>query len=545
MGGAPLLLALAAVTVDYGWQPDDKGGIEYIIQVPPGQLEQSGGFTSRIDPRVRGLVSRVVIRVGDGPLPQDFGDIAPNMPPEALTSIPDADRHVTETQVRQADGDATVVRGQSDNQTSGGFTMPVQATSGIAAQSTANNARNVGNAMPSTTYNPNAYNQNANTNTNTGSTQAGLNYRGIATDSSQASAGQQQTTVGGNDPRNYGATQPTNANNNQAAQTNPGTNGYRDSSWTSTPAQTRAPMPSTAPYASANQANNVASTTNDASNGFYNSGIYDRNNPNAGPTFANDSGNRSPLSTFANPNPNVGQVGNGYNLLSNSTNQGGSHNYNPSPRPDTNLQSVYANGQQQNQPTYNQQQGNAQQPSYANPATQGNGAATGGFVNNPYSYPSVNPGYGYTQPQSNFTVPQYPTGGYNPAVTDPRYAMVPGNAYNQLISGDRTAKDEAEDKASAILIAERERLSTQAIELQRENETLAKAKEALLYDNNTLIAENRVSKDRLQSMSFFQFFLMISFLANLYLIVHLSKLYQRYRDLVTTVRASSASAQPV
>ncbi|TWT76332.1 hypothetical protein CA13_68260 [Planctomycetes bacterium CA13] len=73
MGGVPVLLLAAAIGVTYGWQPDGGDGVEYIIQVPPDQMEQlrqSGEISSRIDPRVQGHVSRVVIRVGNGPLPR-------------------------------------------------------------------------------------------------------------------------------------------------------------------------------------------------------------------------------------------------------------------------------------------------------------------------------------------------------------------------------------------------------------------------------------------------------------------------------------------
>src|SRR5690606_32712892 len=97
--------------------------------IPAGQLEQSGGFTSRIDPRVRGLVSRVVVRIGDGPLPQDFGDLAPNSAPAELTPMPGAIQQVTETQVRQSQEPSTVVRGQSGTQAGSGYSFPTQMNS--------------------------------------------------------------------------------------------------------------------------------------------------------------------------------------------------------------------------------------------------------------------------------------------------------------------------------------------------------------------------------------------------------------------------------
>lgn len=73
MGGAPVLVLVAALGVSFGWTPDDSGGVEYIIQIPPEQLEdvrRSGQIDSAIPREIRGHVSRVIIRVGDGDLPR-------------------------------------------------------------------------------------------------------------------------------------------------------------------------------------------------------------------------------------------------------------------------------------------------------------------------------------------------------------------------------------------------------------------------------------------------------------------------------------------
>ncbi|TWU36125.1 hypothetical protein [Novipirellula artificiosorum] len=105
MGGVPVLLLAAAIGVTYGWQPDSGGGVEYIIQVPPEdlqQLQRAGEISSRIDPEVQGHVSRVIIRVGTGPVPRS-----------TPTSISQLHRGlnspstvaVQETQLRQALGD--------------------------------------------------------------------------------------------------------------------------------------------------------------------------------------------------------------------------------------------------------------------------------------------------------------------------------------------------------------------------------------------------------------------------------------------------------
>ncbi len=81
MGAAPVLIMLAAVGVDYGWHPDGTtssqgDNIEYIVQIAPDQLQQLksiGEITSTIDPAVQGRVSRIVVKIGTGPLPQDAG----------------------------------------------------------------------------------------------------------------------------------------------------------------------------------------------------------------------------------------------------------------------------------------------------------------------------------------------------------------------------------------------------------------------------------------------------------------------------------------
>lgn len=88
MGGiTTLLLLLAAGGITYGWKPDDRGGVEYIIQVPPDQLQELprlGQISSTIDPAVRGRVSRVVVQIGEGPLPQIT---PPEMPSNSGRSV--------------------------------------------------------------------------------------------------------------------------------------------------------------------------------------------------------------------------------------------------------------------------------------------------------------------------------------------------------------------------------------------------------------------------------------------------------------------------
>jgi hypothetical protein len=91
MNGIAVLVALAAVGVDYGWQPAADGQLEYIIQIEPATLEslKSGkDITSEIHPDARG-VRRFRIHVGTGALPRN-GVLAANTTPTRL-STSDAD----------------------------------------------------------------------------------------------------------------------------------------------------------------------------------------------------------------------------------------------------------------------------------------------------------------------------------------------------------------------------------------------------------------------------------------------------------------------
>ena len=88
MATATLIAILAAAGLTYGWQPDPSAGnaspnsgdpsvsdgsLQYIIQISPDAVQgiaKVGQITSAIDPQVRGRISTVVIRIGDGPLPR-------------------------------------------------------------------------------------------------------------------------------------------------------------------------------------------------------------------------------------------------------------------------------------------------------------------------------------------------------------------------------------------------------------------------------------------------------------------------------------------
>ena len=73
MSGAVMLLMAATVGITYGWTPDNGNGVKYIIQIPPEKMEQvarTGEISSQIPAEVRGHVSEVVIRVGNGNVPR-------------------------------------------------------------------------------------------------------------------------------------------------------------------------------------------------------------------------------------------------------------------------------------------------------------------------------------------------------------------------------------------------------------------------------------------------------------------------------------------
>jgi len=69
-GAAMLVLAALATAVQWGWQPLDKGGTEYIIQVEPQLIDsfRTEGFTSEIPPGMRDI-RRIRIVVGTGAVP--------------------------------------------------------------------------------------------------------------------------------------------------------------------------------------------------------------------------------------------------------------------------------------------------------------------------------------------------------------------------------------------------------------------------------------------------------------------------------------------
>jgi len=153
---------LAAVGVDYGWQPDgttsSRGdNIEYIVQIAPEQLQQIrsiGEITSTIDPSVQGRVSRIVVKVGNGPLPRIAGratvsstaahtsfatpsSTAANSDQDAIPRPeildPVANKNVSTTALAENSLRTTESLMKPDPQGSGGFALPESLQSGASS----------------------------------------------------------------------------------------------------------------------------------------------------------------------------------------------------------------------------------------------------------------------------------------------------------------------------------------------------------------------------------------------------------------------------
>lgn len=92
MAGTWILAVAVVCGVDYGWQPHEDGGLEYIIQIEPWSLQalhQGSPIVSQIPPELHG-VQQFRIQVGRQPLPQDEGTFDSPAPPLAAPTDPDA-----------------------------------------------------------------------------------------------------------------------------------------------------------------------------------------------------------------------------------------------------------------------------------------------------------------------------------------------------------------------------------------------------------------------------------------------------------------------
>jgi hypothetical protein len=99
---AVMLLAAAALGIDYGWQPRDEGGLEYLIQIEPELLDalRAGeAIRSDLPPALRHVRS-YRITVGRGELPR-VGDLAP--PADEKTQPITIERHQATAEQPSAD----------------------------------------------------------------------------------------------------------------------------------------------------------------------------------------------------------------------------------------------------------------------------------------------------------------------------------------------------------------------------------------------------------------------------------------------------------
>ncbi|HWA97871.1 MAG TPA: hypothetical protein VG713_05240 [Pirellulales bacterium] len=83
MNSAALLIALSTVGIDYGWEPVEGGGIEYIVRIDERMFEsmRRGGVVSSDLPPVAGGIRGYRVVVGDVPLPHE-GEPLPQVQPQ-------------------------------------------------------------------------------------------------------------------------------------------------------------------------------------------------------------------------------------------------------------------------------------------------------------------------------------------------------------------------------------------------------------------------------------------------------------------------------
>ncbi|HEX4130065.1 MAG TPA: hypothetical protein VHZ24_08475 [Pirellulales bacterium] len=91
MNTAALLVALSTVGIDYGWEPADGGGIQYIVQIDPRMFDamKNGGAVSSDLPQIPGGIRGYRVVVGTGPLPHQ-GEPLPQEPAGGPALAPSA-----------------------------------------------------------------------------------------------------------------------------------------------------------------------------------------------------------------------------------------------------------------------------------------------------------------------------------------------------------------------------------------------------------------------------------------------------------------------
>ena len=91
-GALYMFLAISAAGVQFGWQPIDGGGREYIVQVEPQLVDtfRKEGFTSDVPPDLRDI-RRIRIVVGNAPLPNQGAMSAAQGPSKVAASTTKSD----------------------------------------------------------------------------------------------------------------------------------------------------------------------------------------------------------------------------------------------------------------------------------------------------------------------------------------------------------------------------------------------------------------------------------------------------------------------
>ncbi|MEM1068797.1 MAG: hypothetical protein AAGI63_07870 [Planctomycetota bacterium] len=160
MGGITALLLVAVGGMTYGWKPDERGGVEYIIQIPPDQLDEirrSGSISSVIDPAVRGHVSRVVVQIGDGPLPRELPPTLAQMGTasgdRANVPVPELNDSIDLTKIASARMGSNRNQSVMKPQTGDGLSLPPSLDPAAAGNGLDPNTRNV--IPPPSTRSPN------------------------------------------------------------------------------------------------------------------------------------------------------------------------------------------------------------------------------------------------------------------------------------------------------------------------------------------------------------------------------------------------------
>jgi len=90
MNALALALLASVVGVDYGWQINRAGELEYIVQIEPqlvAALRDGETLESEIPPNMRNI-RRIIVRVGSGALPHDALPAEHHATPAAATSPP-------------------------------------------------------------------------------------------------------------------------------------------------------------------------------------------------------------------------------------------------------------------------------------------------------------------------------------------------------------------------------------------------------------------------------------------------------------------------